>query len=167
LLYHQFRPANNVIRAELAKNRPTWLKSAKRAKGSRALGIRWETQVQNHFLHDQFYTPGPWIVFWTNEDRATRWCQPDGLFFNFAAGLITIVEIKLRHTALSWFQLRQLYQPVVSALFPSSLWKVRIVEVVKEYVPEEKTPEKPLLIRSILTSEWRNEYAVYIPRING
>jgi hypothetical protein len=42
--------------------------------------------------------PSPWFYFKAVGSEKVRWCQPDGLLFDFQSGLITIVEVKLQHT---------------------------------------------------------------------
>jgi hypothetical protein len=51
------------------------------------------------------------------------------------------VEIKYQHTADAWFQLRELYSPVVAqALGPA--WRLALLEVVKWFDPAAFFPER-------------------------
>lgn len=77
--------------------------------------------------------------------RAPRLCQPDGLIFNFHRGTIVIVEFKLRHTSEAYYQLTQLYAPVLSHLFPRPLWRLGLCEVVRWYDPSTIFPVVPRL----------------------
>lgn len=93
-------------------------------------------------LEDNFgdsYVPSPWLNFLGS--RGVHWCQPDGLLFDIQRGVIAIVEIKYQHTTDAWWQLRRLYEPVLSALFPPSLWRFTVVEIVKWYDPQVPWPE--------------------------
>lgn len=73
-----------------------------------------------------------------------RWCQTDGLLIQPQGGLITIVEIKYQHTPDAWFQLRELYEPVVRRAFGPA-WEVALLEVVKWYDPSTFFPERHLM----------------------
>ena len=70
-----------------------------------------------------------------------RWCQTDGLFAHPLEGLIVVVEIKYQHTPDAWFQLRELYEPVVRKAFGPA-WTVALLEVVKWYDPSTFFPER-------------------------
>lgn len=162
-----FHPATDVRRTELARNEPAWLKSNEKKQGAKGAGIRWEAKVQSFLSQDPMYTPGPWLIFWTGTSGKPNWCQPDGLHFNFRLGILTIVEIKLKHTCVAWYQLRQLYQPVLAKLFPAPLWKHRVLELCQYFDPEERIPEPGKLIGG-LHDEWRSEFAVWhLRRIPG
>src|SRR6266567_7435628 len=83
-------------------------------------GLKYESRTQDELL-ERFgpaYIPGPWLSY-ENETQPgrLRLCQPDGLILDLVRGLVVIVEIKIKHTALAYFQLTNLYLPVVSALF--------------------------------------------------
>ena len=75
--------------------------------------------------------PHPWI--WVQDSWGVRWVQPDGLLIRPLDGVVTIVEFKLKHTPQAWFQLQELYRPVVEWLFPKDLWTTRMAEVVRWY----------------------------------
>ncbi|MDE0330999.1 MAG: hypothetical protein OXL41_03955 [Nitrospinae bacterium] len=134
-----FFPAGAVEFAELALETPPFIKR-QRHTGVRAQGVRYERKAQG-FLERQSvcYVPGPWLRFAARGDRKLRWCQPDGLYFDFGAGRITVVEIKYKHTELAWWQIRQLYGPVVAALFPG--WAIGALEVCHWFDPAVGFPE--------------------------
>lgn len=109
-------------------------------RGAKADGIRYERKVQEQLCsRSPFYLPGPWIIY-VVEGRPF-WCQPDGLHIDIEAGVISILEIKLRHTPAAAIQLRRLYEPVVRRLFPYPSWGVRLVEVCRWFDPDTKFPE--------------------------
>lgn len=85
------------------------------------------------------YLPNPWIKF--EGQAGIKWCQPDGLLFDLEAGLLTIVEVKYQHTTDAWWQLRELYEPVVRKLFPQKLWRIVVLEYVKWFDPSVPWPE--------------------------
>lgn len=130
-----FKHAHSTYRAEFT-HPPAFARGARpKKRGARGEGLRYEAKVQSAFLdhYGNRYLQSPWLAFWDN--NGYRMCQPDGLLFDFFRGRLTIIEIKLRHTSDAYYQLRQLYEPVIRILFPSSLWDIRCCEVVKWYDP--------------------------------
>ncbi|TFH47979.1 MAG: hypothetical protein E4H01_07220 [Lysobacterales bacterium] len=84
-----------------------------------------------------FYVSGPWFEF---VDRTGgRWCQADGLIVWQELKHIRIVEIKYQHTERAWWQLKQLYDPVVRRAFPE--YEVTLLEVVHWHDPAVAFPE--------------------------
>jgi hypothetical protein len=99
--------------------------------------------VHEHLLSSsEAYFPGQWFRFCA--DERVRWCQPDGLHLDPRRGILTILEVKYQHTPDAWFQLRELYAPVVSRAFGPE-WDVALVEVVKWYDPATQFPEKVIM----------------------
>lgn len=142
-----FIPAEGVQWARFADSPPPFIRAHRKVSGRRAQGIRYERKV-HEWLGERFegaYLPSPWITF-ACADGHVRWCQPDGLLFNLRAGVITLIEVKYQHTSDAWWQLRKLYQPVLGALFPSDLWSIQCLEVVKWYDPAVVWPEPLRLV---------------------
>lgn len=141
----RFLPAGAVRTAELIFFTPPFITTLKRLKGKRAEGIRYEHAVLDHFdaEYGDFFLPSPWLRFTAiHTGEKERFCQPDGLLFDFATGILTLVEIKLKHVAAAWWQTRHLYQPVVRKLFPTTLWTISVCEVVRHIDPHTAFPEK-------------------------
>jgi len=90
--------------------------------------------------YDAGFRRGPWVVFRDSTDR-DRWCQPDGLLFDPARNRIVVTEIKLRHCSEAYYQLFDLYCPVVRCLFPT--WHVSGVEICRWFDPATATPATP------------------------
>ena len=138
----KFRPANDVKWAKQLEGKPGFITRG-RARGRFAVGIRYEKSGQEWLelaalrrkLH---YDNGPWFEFGT--DTGKRWCQPDALVVDKARKQILIVEFKYQHTSDAWFQLRQLYLPVVKAAYPG--WTFGLVEVVHYFDPSTLWPER-------------------------
>lgn len=139
-----FNPAGLVTFAALT-TAPSFTKT--RRSSAQKQGIRYEKAVQAYLsdLYGLDYLPSPWIKFGPGQ----RYCQPDGLLFQPEAGRITIVEVKYQHTPLAWWQLLQLYAPVVAKLFPKQLWKLDVCEVVKWYDAGAVFPVKPILAAQV------------------
>ena len=141
-----FRPAGLVLSADFCT--PPALRK-KRYTGRRLEGVRYEKKVQSHLedFYGDRYIPSPWIRFFTG--GAWRWCQPDGILLDVPHGLLTIVEVKYQHTSDAWWQVRQLYEPVLRVMFPESLWRFTACEVVKWYDPAIQFPEKVVLANEV------------------
>ena len=106
----------------------------RRCTGRRAAGVRYEKAVQTHLrAQSHLYLDSPWLRFL--DETGWHWCQPDGMHLDFAAGILTIVEVKYQHTPQAWEQMEELYSPVLRHLFPAFLWQIRYLEVVKWYDP--------------------------------
>ena len=144
-----FNPAGVVTFAELA-DQPSFIPDRGRRRSARKrLGVKYEAKVQEYLEASvpEAYVASPWLRFGASGEPRLRYCQPDGLLFRFDLGLITIVEIKYQHTALSWWQTRQLYEPVLRHLFPLRLWKFSVLEIVKWFDPDVHFPEEIHLVR--------------------
>ena len=117
-------------------------------RGKRAEGVRYESKVQEHLcdFYGDAYLPGPWLQFYDPDQRI---CQPDGILFDFERGVITLIEIKLRHCTDAYWQLRKLYQPVLRGMFPASLWDIRCIEIVRWYDPCVVWPERHIMRENV------------------
>ena len=144
-----FRPAGQVDRVWLSD--PPRLQKRKYT-GARLLGVQYEKKVQEYLLrqHEGDYLASPWFSFQSAGSEQLRWCQPDGILFDWKEGRLILVEVKYQHTALAWWQLRHLYFPVVRALFPERLWTFEFCEITKWYDPQTAFPCAVSLARSAL-----------------
>ncbi len=139
-----FIEPNNVQWVKHSSTCPPFLRRGK-VSGRKAEGIRYEFKAQEYLLcNSDFYLPSPWFYYKGN--NRLRWCQPDGLLFNFRTGHLIIVEIKYNHTSDAWWQLRKLYFPIIVRIFPPELWTISVLEVVKWYDPATHFPEQLRLI---------------------
>lgn len=114
--------------------------------------MAYERRVHRHLQHifdtaPTLYLPAQWIAFRARGAPQLRWAQPDGLLIDLTRGLIVIVEIKLRHMDKAWWWCRQLYEPLLTALFPSS-WTFACLEVTRSFDPEVVWPEPLHMVRS-------------------
>lgn len=158
---HNFIPAGFVRCAQLASEPPFIVKPTS-ATGAKARGMSYERKVQSWLLelfHDS-YLPSPWFSFINDRSPKLRFCQPDGLLFDPWRGICTLVEVKLKHTPLAWWQMRQLYAPVVQAALGAK-WTIHTVEVVRWFDPSVATPQRPRL-RSRILDAAAGEFAVHI-----
>lgn len=133
----RFVPAIDVKFAKIISV-PPFIKH-KRYHGRRLEGIKYERKAQEYLSQiDDCYIPGFWLSFLAGGNW--RYCQPDGIRIDIQAGRITVVEIKSHHTSDAWWQVTQLYKPVLTHLFPEELWTYDYCEVVKWYDPDTLFP---------------------------
>src|SRR4051794_22375828 len=79
-------------------------------------GLRYEARAIS-YLSKELGVGFP-NVWWTfDDDDGRRRCQTDFYHIDPDGELVTIFEMKLGHTADSWWQLRQLYTPVLKEFF--------------------------------------------------
>lgn len=118
-------------------------------------------------LEDEYgglYLPGPWFEFYSSGVSHKRWCQPDGLLFQPYDHTITIIEIKLQHTADAWWQTKMLYLPVVAAVFPPELWCYNICEIVKWLDPATHFPWPTRRVGNLAMLKM-NDFGIHIMRL--
>lgn len=123
---------------------PAFLTRPRRYTGRRAQGVKYEKRVHEHLaeLAGDSYFPSQWFRF--SDCGCVRWCQPDALLLDPRRGVATILEVKYQHTPDAWFQLRELYAPVVGAALGPH-WQLAMVEVVKWYDPATFFPERHVM----------------------
>lgn len=153
----RFRPATNVGRVELANQAPAFAKTPRRLQGAKGNGIRYERKAQSYLsnLFGAQYLAGPWFIF--EEGDSERWCQPDGLLF--LADKIVLVEIKLAHCALAWWQLEHLYLPVVRHFYGDRDYAT--CEVVRWYDPAIAFPRQVTLLPDLRNAS-PTQFSVHI-----
>jgi hypothetical protein len=144
-----FRSAETVQWAELRQRGPwqTNLPPPVRTAAQRS-GQRYERRA-HQALSARFspergtllYAPAMWIAYSVSGEGKLHWAQPDGLLIDLKRGLITVLEIKIRHTTDAWWQLRKLYEPLIRKLFGSA-WRYAVCEVVRWYDPVVRWPEQ-------------------------
>lgn len=124
-------------------------------------GLAYERKVQRFFeeKYGLSYFPSLWFIYGT--DECAKYCQLDGLLLDEYRRLATIVEIKLSHTATAYWQMQNLYVPVLRTWLRQHSWKIATLEVVKWYDPSVQCPVPPRL-RSSLDGVVPGEFSVHI-----
>lgn len=138
-----FLPVGRVSWAKFADNPPDFIVRARvHTRGRKRAGVLYEARV-HEFLAEatQFYMPGPWIVFTEEGSARKRWSQPDALILDFVAGKCTIVEVKLKHTARAWWQIRHQYEPLIRKLLFRG-WTFAALEIAQWFDPHTPYPEE-------------------------
>lgn len=126
---------------------PSWFTPTKH-RGRRRLGVKYEKFVQSFLTstYDSAHTANPWITYQLHGDWRTHFAQPDSLIRR-DDGSITIVEIKHNHTPDAFFQLFNLYEPLINFILPAN--PTTCIEVCKWYDPSVVCPSPPALCPSI------------------
>lgn len=158
-----FTPAGVLEWVRHSTVSPPFIFKGRRATGRRRSGEVYERKVQA-WLEGEFegrYVPSPWFYFKAIGQEKVRWCQPDGLLFDPHSGLLTIIEVKLQHTAAAWWQVKLLYFPIIAQVFPPDLWRYSFVEVVKWYDRDTAFPERIQLLPHIALAE-EGRFGVHI-----
>lgn len=172
--FNPIRNASDVVWAKFAADKPTFITTAGKPKLTKvqADGLRYEKRVQEYIgsslsRGDFSVSFNPWIMYRLAGDYSSiiRFCQPDCIFYKPFTNHVTIVEIKLSHTADSWRQLRQLYEPVVRYIFGEETG-IALLEVCKWYDPNTQFPETFYYAETILETK-RDKIGVHIYRPRG
>lgn len=166
----RFNPAGEVIWAQFAPEPPSF-KSNEKMKGKRHEGMLYEVKAQEYIQEtveeekisnkELSYLRSPWITFKSNGDTQNqlRFCQPDGVLIDLAKKHITMIEIKLQHTSDAWWQLRELYEPVLRHIYQGFTFSA--VEVVRWLDPHVAFPEIFHFAPSVLGVR-KNSFGVHI-----
>lgn len=101
---------------------------------------------ENEGFHILF---NPWVVYRRLGDHRSilQFCQPDCIIET--TDKIILIEIKLAHVGDSWKQLRQLYEPVLRAIYPANK-EFAFLEIVKWFDPYIPYPETFYYCESIM-----------------
>lgn len=106
-------------------------------------GLRYEDKVQRELvLRCRGYLPSPPIHFL--DDNGYRTIIPDGLISN--PGRVFIFEIKSQHMPEAWWQLDQLYKPVLTERRVGC--PISCIEICRSYDPAMPFPIKPDVLSS-------------------
>lgn len=163
---NKFRPARDVTRAKLIPAAPAFVREYSRKSGRRWAGIKYQREVDVAF-EKRFggtYIPGQWLEFVDGPSGETRYCQPDGIIIELKRGRITVVEVKYSHTELAYYQLFDLYLPVLRALFPPQLWTFAAIEVCSRFDAAVALPVKPVMRKELLDAI-PNAFNIHIIRV--
>lgn len=159
----RFRPAVDVKWAKLLAKQPAFIKR-KRSKGRFAVGVRYERQVREYLALLALGKPGvefresQWLEF--EDQNGRRWCECDSLLIDRKQNLVIIYEVKYQHCMEAWWQLRELYYPVVQAALPG--FTIGLMEVVHWHDPQVHFPQGYDLTDSPLRIPRSSKVAVFI-----
>lgn len=163
-----FRPSD-LVREAVWCDSPFNSQPRRTNNAAAAEGLRYERKchgaLQSRFNGSRgevLYCPSRWIRFRTSDPRETDWryAQPDGFILDLGRGLVTILEMKLKHTQAAWWGLRRLYEPLFRQLF-SPRWEFAVCEVVAWYDPAIHWPE-PFKLHQDPSQLQAGEFGVHV-----
>lgn len=95
------------------------------------MGLRYEQKVHDVLsaIYEAQFTPSPCILF--EEGTRLRRAIPDGILM--LGNCVVVVEVKYTHTEFAWWQLKRLYEPLITRIYPGKT--IRCVEVCHTYDP--------------------------------
>lgn len=135
-MFRRARDPRNVRETE----RPGWVREA--TGGRRGLGVRFEKRVQRA-LRERFgesrVACNTWFEFEDGDE--VRHCSPDAIVF-LEDGPV-VIEVKTVHCKKAWYQINQLYVPVLEVMYPGL--RFRGVEICSEFRPDVPWPELTLI----------------------
>jgi hypothetical protein len=124
-------------------------------------GVLYERKVHQR-LHDEYglhYISGQWFTYFSGDQK--KFCQIDGILLNEERKNLLICEVKYSHTSLAYWQVENLYVPLMREYLRGSDWTVAVCEIVKWYDPAVAFPVRPVL-RESLRDVRVGEFAVHI-----
>lgn len=135
--------------AILLKDRPSFL-APRRVRGAKLSGLAYERRAQEYLEErlEGLYVRSPWIAYKLKAEKQVRFCQPDGIYFNFAQLYIGIIELKLKHTAEAYWQIKNLYEPLLKVIFPKH-FTFRAIEMCKWFDGTDYFPCDPVMVNDL------------------
>lgn len=157
---HSRRDVGDVRTAELLPFRLQH--PEKKRSAAQRLGISYERKALAHLAielpHEVLNHPA--FRFRSAGKAFDEHAIPDAIYL--AKSVLTIFEIKIRHTADAWYQLRKLYLPVVQKAYPG--YAINLVEVCKGFDPSIRLQGEVQLVEDLdsFTSEARIAFGIYL-----
>jgi hypothetical protein len=136
---HSTRIAGQVQQAELLEfklKHPNQRRSA-----AQSLGLRYEKKALVHLLQelDENVSFHPAFKFQSANAKFPQYAIPDALYLS-KDNVLTIFEIKLKHTADAWYQLKRLYLPIVEKAYPGFAGRINLCEVCANFDTSIRLP---------------------------
>ena len=159
-----FRLPGEVTWSGLLPRPPQFAQSTRLPRNqARKNGVKYE-RTAHEYLDQAFagvYLPSPWFAFRVRGEGLPRYCQPDGLIFDWKRHTIIVVEIKYRHTGDAHGQVHDLYLPVLRHAFRNCGFSFRCCEMVRWYDPATPFPG-PIAMVSDISLTPANKFGVFI-----
>jgi hypothetical protein len=131
----------------------------KNVRGAKRAGIKYERDFSLMMSNSHpTYFPSQWVHF--ENETGWHWCQVDGILALPDAGILLVFECKLKHTYRSFYQLHDLYLPVLQFVFPHL--KLVPITVVRHYDPAIYYPAKVKLMQDLHDYPSANQIGVYL-----
>lgn len=112
-------------------------------------GLAYEAKVLSDLLIDlESCVFHPALKF-SSREHLYEYCIPDAMATSKCGKVVTIIEIKARHTQDAWMQLHNLYLPVVRAIWPDR--HINLLEICKEFGPDVQLPGKSSVVDDLFS----------------
>lgn len=154
-------PLRDLTHVEIYNGVPGFAQAKRRRAGAKGAGLRYE-EVAQKTIGQSFaeqglaYLPSPWFKYRRSSapDRE-NFAQPDGICPDVNRGIIFLIEIKIKHTPDSYFQLLDKYVPLLDRFFNGRdrLWKIAPIEVCRWYDPHTAYPCKVTRIERLFDAQ--------------
>lgn len=132
-------PPPNFVAAESPTNVRLidFTHTPQRLSASRKAGIRYETRWHSFArqVWPRAYRSFPDRLFAFSDRSGQRCCKPDGLLIPRDADWYAIFEVKVGHICDSYWQLRHLYEPVLSQWGDCRQRRAVVLEVCRRFDP--------------------------------
>lgn len=125
------RVIRDLEEAKLLEERPLFIPSSKKHRGSRKAGLIYEKKVADRLkllLEDYTVYHQPWIYY--KDKRGDGWCSPDIVILTNSENPVNVIgECKLTVTRAAERKLRNIYLPTCSLIWPEKPF--RLVQIAK------------------------------------
>lgn len=130
-------------------NEPAFVR-AKRTKGPKRKGLIYQGQASEHLLQNfpSGATFGQWFKYRLQGVNRDFYCQIDCFIIDYSKPKITIVEIKLKHCIDAYYQLFELYLPILQHYYGKE-FEYACVEFVSSFDKAIPMPQSPKLLKRI------------------
>jgi len=135
-----FTPAGEVIEVARTEPPPRPSSPPSYTSASKKAGLSFQRKVATRLVKEfgGAVTVEPWFRFRSRGSDRWRYCSPDAILLLPYNNLI-IVETKLTHVPDSYYQLKQLYEPVIRKHFGLV---PKLCSIVKSYDGATPYPEE-------------------------
>jgi hypothetical protein len=121
-------------KAELSETVPSFALKPPKHKGAIKQGVVYERNVGEFLKLDSeaqslawTVNDGPWIKYW-GKKGGPYWAQPDFVLMDKEKQRVLIVEVKLTHCANAFFQLENMYKPLLRKILGTD-WTINTLEI--------------------------------------
>lgn len=117
-----------------------WQAPTARLTPAKRAGVRYEERFHRFArkLWGPSYRTYQGEIFAFQDLTGPRACRPDGVLLR--GPFCIIMECKVHHTPDSFFQLRELYEPVLRKYFAGDIHNYMVIEVVRNFDPATPYP---------------------------
>ena len=139
---------------------PPFTPRTRSRNGRISAGLKYETSVHKKLerKYGPSYVAGPWYCYKHSGEERRKYCQLDGVL-DRGLKRFALLEIKYSHCPESYFQLTNLYLPIMRFLWPG--YSFSLIEVVKWYDPAVVFPV-PITLLPKLHEAHAENFSVHI-----